>query len=292
MMRKTRERVKTLIRQSLQGWEKSLLISACLAAVILAGIFVLMQTSYKGVGNGENLTADMGYTLNLIAPAQLGVAQWQIGDYAVYHYRLKRVTSASVLKQSFASEATKARLASRDVKFHIIGELSTSGQRRYWMRKTGFAFFRAIPKDIYRLVSLDDLRITPETPRFHFVRNYVPSRFNAYQQTSTPRATLVKLAEVALETPAGRFECIQYRVEVGGKSTPIDIWANPNILPLGLVRVSTPNEVLELAAYGRDMDFNIPELIHPVIEGISTLEQGCTSCHGYDNCHKLISPPR
>lgn len=291
-MRVNRQKVKFLIRQSLQGWRRSFLISVCLALVILVGIFFLGRASYEDVEVGECPTDDLAYTLNLISPAQLGVAQWQIGEYAVYRYRRKLGTPALVLERYFSPDATKARLASRDVRFDIIGELSKSGRKRYWMRVTGLVFFRAIPADIYRLVFTDNLRITSETPRYDFARGYVPLRFSLCHQTSTPLATLVKLDEVSLETPAGSFDCIRYRAEFGSVAPPIEIWANPYILPLGIVRASTPYEVLELAAYGRDMDFNIPELIHPVIEGISTLEQGCTSCHGYDNCHKLISPPR
>lgn len=287
-----RNKLKNFLHQNLQGWGMSLLISVCLAGALLVSLSVLKGASYEDVGARECPTDDIVYTLNLISPSQLGVKQWQIGDYAEYQYNQKSATVSSLLEQHFKSDAMQARLSSRDVKFHIIGELSTSGQSRYWMRKTGLAFFRAIPKDIYRLVSPADLRITSETPRFHFVRNYVPRRDDFCQQVSTPLATLVKLEESETKTPAGLFNCIHYRVEFGTNSAPIEIWVDPKIRPLGIVRVSTPNEVLELASYGQDTAFDVPELIHPVIEGVTTLAQGCTSCHGYDNCHELISPPR
>lgn len=278
-------RVKSFIRESLQGWELSLLISVCLAGVILVSIFVFRKVSDKE----SDLPTNMLHVLNLVPPTQLGVAQWQIGDYATYQYSRHSEMPASALEQDIP-DFLKERLVPREVKFHIIGELTTSGQRRYWMRVTGFSFYRTIPRDIYRLVSHADLRITPETPRFNFLRNYVPQRVGGSQQTSMPMATLVKLEEVTLETPEGLFECIHYGIEVGGKSTPIEIWVNPQISPRGIVRVKTPNEVLELTAYGKDTDFDIPELFRPVIEGISTLKVGCNSCHG-SPCHKLISPP-
>ena len=283
------DNLKHFIRQSFQGWELSLLISVCVAGFILVGIFVFGKDSVKEIGSKENPKDNMAYILNLIPPAQLGIAQWQIGDYATYRYR-RRSTPGAVLERYFGPDVMKERWSSRDVNFHIIAELTKSEQRHHWMRITGLSFYRNIPKDIYRLVSHSDLRITPDTPRYDFVRNYIPKRFNVYQQVATPMATLVKPEEVSLETPAGKFECIHYRVKVGANLTPVEIWTNPNILPLGIVRVSTPNEVLELASYGRDTEFNIPELIHPVIEGISTLERGCSSCHG-SPCHIFISPP-
>ncbi|MDD9974356.1 MAG: hypothetical protein OXU27_10135 [Candidatus Poribacteria bacterium] len=283
------DKLRHFIRHTLQGWELSLIISVCLAGVILTGIFVFKKVPGEKIRAGKSLPGDMLQTLNLVSSTQLGVPKWQIGDYTAYQYRRPPEVLASVLKQNLP-DFPKVRLAPREVKFHIIGELSSSGQKRYWMRVTGLSFYRDIPRDIYRLVSHTDLRVTPETPQFNFVRNYIPTRFETYQQTFTPMATLVKIGEVELETPAGRFECIHYRVEVGGKPTLIEIWVNPKISPRGIVRISTPKEILELTSYGQDTDINIPELIQPVIEGISTLKKGCNSCHG-SPCHEFISPP-
>ena len=279
------DKLKCLIRQGFEGWKLSLMISICLASVILVGIFVF----YQVVKTEGSIDGDMLHTLNLISSTQLGVAEWQIGDYATYQYQRQPRVYAKAMKQDIPG-FLKARLVPRKVKFHIIGELNTSEQKRYWMRAVGFSFYRDIPVDIYRLVSHADLRITPETPQFNFVRNYVPTLFDTYQQTSTPMATLVKLNEVSLETPVGILECIHYRVEVAGKPVLIEIWVNPKISPRGIVRVSTPKEVLELTAYGKDPDVDIPKLIQPVIEGISTLNRGCSSCHGTP-CHIFISPP-
>ena len=284
-----------VFRQSLHGWQVSLLISVCLAVLILASIFtlnsVLREASYEEVGNAECPTDEIVYTLNLISPSQLGVTQWQMGEYAVYQYRPKFSSLTSMLDQLFGTEGTKAHLSTRDIKLHIVGELSASGGKQYWMKATGLAFFRSMPRDIYRLVSHLDLRLTPETPRFDIVKNYVPLRFIHCDQTSTPLATLIKLEEGEIETPVGRLNCTKYRVEFGPYSPPIEIWANPKILPLGIVQIITPNEVLDITSYGKDVDVSIPEQFRPVFEGISTLKQGCTSCHGYDNCHEFIFPP-
>lgn len=288
-MTEKRERLKNHIRESLQGSGISLLISVCLAGVILAGIF-LTQRSDKAVGPKACPTHNIADALNLIASTQLGIAQWQIGDSATYRYTSKLTTPQAVIEKYFGPDGIKARLSSRDVKFHIIAELNTSGEKRHWLRVTGLDFYRKIPKAIYRLVMPNDLRTTPETPWFNFVNDYIPVRTMNCDQTSTPLATLVKLEAVALQTPAGRFDCIRYRVEFSTDATPIEIWVNPKILPLGIVRVSTPKEVLELTDYGRDTDIQIPELIQPVIEGISTLKKGCNSCHGTP-CHEFISPP-
>lgn len=282
------------------GWKSSFIIALCLASIILIGIFVVRKSSFfkespayeEMVLTTECSTDDVVYSLNLIPPEQLGVTEWEIGAYAVYQYRRQYPNLASLLKMHALPNNFRAPFATRDVKFHIIGELEVLGKKRYWLRKIGLNFFRSIPVDIYRLASHTDMRIADENPRYDFPRNYVPARFNACSQTSVPIATLIKLNEGVLQTAAGQFECVQYRVEFGTGSPPIEIWANPNVLPSGIVRVSTPNEVLELTDYGQDENFDIPAQFQPVIEGITTLAQGCTSCHGYDNCHEFISPPR
>lgn len=283
-------RVKAFIKSSFHVWRTSFLISISLAVIILATIFVLSDLSSEPRGFTECSTDYINHVLNLIPPVQLGVVSWQIGDYAQYQYTSKLIESRPRLEQYFGTEGAEARLSSRDVKFHIIAELPITEQKSYWMLATGLDFFKAVPNDIYRLVSPAELRITPETPRFDFVRNYVPLPFKSCQQASLGK--LIKLDDVELQTPAGRFKCVHYRVEFGADDEPVEIWANPKILPLGIVRINTPRENLELISYGRDTEFNIPEIISPLIQGISKLGDGCTSCHGSDNCHEIISPPR
>lgn len=284
--------LRAVIQQGGQGWGKSLIISVGIAIAVLASLYYLEKSSYEEFGLGECPTDDISYSLNLIAPAQLGVEPWDVGDYAEYGYRRKLVTLTAVAEQYFRPGDMMARMSTRNVKYHIVGELSKSGKKRHWLKVTGLEFIRMIPRDTYQLVSPSDMRITSENPRYDYVKDYVPSQFNLCHQNSTPLATLKKLGEIELETPAGRFECTHYRVEFGGNSDPIEIWTNPKILPSGIVKVSTPSEVLELISYGCDMEFEIPKFIEPVIAGISTLGEGCTSCHGYDNCHESIYPPR
>ena len=122
----------------------TVLFSTCLAAVLLLVILLMREPSQDNVGRCPS--EGFKDSLNFISPAQLGVKRWQIGDYA--HYRHQR-------KQSATSNAFN-----REVGFHIIAELEKSGSHGFWMRKTGFNPNRNIPKDIYRYVTVHDLRIT------------------------------------------------------------------------------------------------------------------------------------
>ena len=181
----------------------------------------------------------------------------------------------------------------REVGFHIIAELEKSGSQGYWMKKTGFNPERGVPKDIYRYVTVQDLRITPQLSRYDFVRNYFPVLENHCEQGSIPQAKLVKLGQDTIETEAGAIECIHYRAHLGAAHNykPIEIWTSAAVPPLGIVRVQSPIETLELIAYGKDSETTVPVVFQPVIEGISTLEYGCSSCHG-GGCHEMVFPPK
>lgn len=219
------------------------------------------------------------YNLNFIAPTQLRVHKWQIGDYARYRHQRKQ----SKLDDAF----------DREVAFHIIAELEKSGAHGHWMRKSGFDPDRNIPRDIYRYVTVRDLRITAESPKYQYTHNYFPILHDFCEQGATPLAKLVKLGEREIETQAGTFDCIHYRVKIGtGRNQKVlEIWASPAISPLGIVRARSETESLDLISFGQDPEISIPRLFQPVVDGISKLEHGCSSCHG-KGCHAMFFPPK
>lgn len=270
------DRILSFIRQSFQGFGWTVLISLCLAIVSFLIILLLREPiAADGVCRRTALT----YSLNFIAPVRLGVKTWEIGDYAHYRHR-------------YRSSRTDDRF-DREVSFHIMAALEKSGYHGYWMRKTGFEPDRNIPTDIYRYVTVQDLRITPRNPKYLFTRNYFPILHESCEQGTSPLAILTKLGEVEIETEAGRFECIHYKAKLGPvhNHKVLEIWALPTVAPLGIVRARTETETLDLIAYGHNPNTGVPSLFQPVIDGISTLESGCNSCHG-ESCHEMFFPPK
>ena len=225
---------------------------------------------------------DLVFQLNLIAPTQLGIDSWQIGDYARYRRQGKR-SESNESNDKFQEE----------VSFHVVGELEKSGSHGYWLKKTGFHITQPdLPTDIYRWVTVQDLRITSKNIGFEDPLNYLPLRIDICEQTDIPLANLIKLGKEAIETEVGTFECVHYRVELGENGESLEIWSSAAIPPLGIVRLRSQTDVLELISFGKDTDITVPRLIQPLLEGISTLAYGCNSCHGYDNCHEMFFPPR
>lgn len=277
-------------QQHLKSWGISLLISFCLLFVFLIGIAPQETPHMKkarslSIPNAFKQILDpFTPVLNLIVPEQLGITQWQIGEYAQYQYH--RYQSQLPLFPLSAADADKI------VEFHIIGELEANGSHYHWMKTTGTLFFRQIPGDIYQLVRLADMRMTSENRRYRFVQNYIPSKERFYEQNSLPIVKLVKLGPAEIETRAGHFKCMHYRVELGPDFPTHEIWANAKVGPLGIVRMQSQNEILELISFGQKTDITVPKLFQPVIQGTSKLDHGCTSCHGSDNCHESIFPPK
>lgn len=271
----------SFVRQSLQNFTGTVLISTCLASVILFAI-IHFRAPQERHGAEVRDCSDKGFTyhLNLIAPTQLGINRWQIGDYARYSYRRKQAPDSELL------------VFEREVGFHIIGVLQKEDTEGYWLKKTGFSAFRTVPVDIYRYVTVHDLRITPKTPRYSIQKNYIPLKFKSCDQTGIPLAKLIKIGEEKVETEAGTFECIHYQVEIIPDRTYLELWASPAIPPLGIIRVQSETEMLELTSFGQDREITVPRLIRPVIEGISTLNYGCNSCHEPNDPHKFIFPPK
>lgn len=267
-------RVLSFIRQSFLSFIWTFLISAGLAIII---VVAMARNTDDGPIHCPNDA--LRYSLNFIAPTQLGVQRWQIGDYARYrHQRQQSTLDAAV---------------DREVAFHIIAELEKSGTHGHWMRKSGFDPDRNIPRDLYRYVTVNDLRITAEYPKYQYTHNYFPILHDFCEQGAIPLAKLVKLGETEIETQAGTLECIHYRVEIGSgrDQTDLEIWASPEISPLGIVRARSETESLDLISFGRDPEVSIPRLFQPVVEGVSKLANGCSSCHG-KGCHAMFFPPK
>ena len=284
------KKLTQFVRRNLKTWGIRFLISCFSAFVILLSIVPVKNPELEGVALAPD-TNGFKYSLNLISPAALGVDHWQIGDYTQYRYH-SRIPQIPLSILSSADTDGISDFSTQTVAFHIIDELEDADSHRYWLKITGMFFFREFPGDIYQLVTPNDMRMTSKNRRYEFLKDYVPSRVKHHDQSTTPLAKLVELGQDEVETQAGRFECVHYRAELGPNLPVLEIWANPKVRPLGIVRVQSQDEVLELTSFGQEKEVRIPKLIQPVIQGISVLGYGCTSCHGEDNCHESIFPPK
>ena len=189
----------------------------------------------------------------------------------------------------------------RDVVFRVVGKLEPSHalsrahgldtEDRFWLQASGLRSFRNIPKEVFHLAKPNDLRIISPKLSFELQSGYIPLEKTMFEQFSTPPfAKLTRLGRERIETPAGGFDCERYQIEIGEKE--LQVWVNPKIYPLGIVRITSVDEKMELVSFGYQDEVTLPQMIEPLIQGISTLGQGCSSCHASEHeCHTRVFPP-
>lgn len=282
------------VQKTVRSWGISFLIAVCLAAVIL---FFIIPEQHSQTTEPRLppllMRSQLKYRMSLIAPAQLGITDWQVGDYSEYRHRLRRHDIRSSTTATKEAQAESASLSDgKNVSFHVINKLKTSDFHRYWVKMTGLISFRDIGGDIYQLGTPNDMRISEKNRRYEFIHNYIPILHKSFIQSSIPLATLIELGQEEIETEAGRFQCTHYRAELGAGLPPQEIWVNSQIRPWGIVRMQSRDDVLELVSFSQKPEITIPDTFQSTIQGISKLDQGCTSCHAASNCHEFISPPK
>lgn len=282
------------VQKTVRSLGISFLIAVFLAAVILFFI-IPKQNSQTTEPRLPPLLmrSQLKYRMSLIAPAQLGITDWQVGDYAEYRHRHRRhdIRSSTTATKDEQTKSTSFS-EGKKVSFHIINELKASDSHSYWVKMTGLISFRDIGGDIYQLGTPNDMRISLKNRRYEFIHNYIPIMHKSFIQSSIPLATLVELGQEEIETEAGRFQCTHYRVDLGAGLPSQEIWVNSQIRPWGIVRMQSRDDVLELVSFGQKTEITIPDLFQSTIQGVSKLNQGCTSCHAASNCHEFISPPK
>jgi len=266
------------ITRLFSGWTGMIAISAVMAT----GIVALLAPRDQPPDSPwrESFTVNRGFPrdLDLLCPAKLGLS-WAVGDFAAYRH----------VRRDFTSQGKGS--VTNDVRLHLIGTLTERGGDRFWLKETGFEEDRLIPKDIFRLVTLTNIQISSENRYYSQVHNYIPVNDTAYRTAPLRQVALKTIGNEMITTEAGRFDCVHYRVE-GKGSFQLDVWMNPTIKPLGVARARSREESLELLSFGNDRSIENPKLLIPILDGRSRLESGCTSCHGYKDCHEAIFPPK
>jgi len=262
-------------------WTGSLVL-----ALIIATLLVLPIYAYRNLARPDkhdhrkSMPADAAYyhmnadgipeQWHLLQPERLGVRPWLAGYFARYMARDERIDDEREVQFTILSELAKDDAVCRTFNLEPAG--------RFWLQVAGFRGFRDIHKDLFQLVTRDDLRVTSSDLCFSVQSNYFPLHHTIYEPYPVPPfAQLTRLGQETLTLAAGTFECDHYEVAIGQER--LEIWVDPRVSPIGLVRARNDFQTLELLAYGSGATTDIPEMIQPLIDGRSTLRLGCASCH-------------
>jgi hypothetical protein len=250
---------------------------------------------------------DLESLLYLLRPGELAQEPWFAGQFAEYELALGAAGPDAVRPES-PTEPRLAVGATRPLRIEVLREaraddahLLRYGQPYpdlYWLRLRSIHSFREHRTDVYRLANPLDLRITQSLPAVSFQAGYIP--LVAAHGALPPEAEL-ELREVAGETLALAGDAFDSRrfelyLHFAGESADVaeewvgTLWHHPRAGPLGIVRLHSTTDALELRSAGvADFEPLEPE-IAPLVEGQSTLGDFCHACHG-ETYHERIYPP-
>lgn len=213
-------------------------------------------------------------------PSVLGIRQWNIGDFAAYRY-----TALPTLTD-------RATNLIREIRFQIVGEITHSAAKRFWLAVTGLERESdELPKDLFRLVTHHDLAVSENNPCYEYVHGYIPANVTRRRTITNFAPNFRAIAAEQTNTAIGNLFVTHYRND-GSLQTSFEVWIATNVAPLGVVKFRSPFEELDLVETGNTTNFAIPRLLVPVLPGVSKSNLGCTSCHAERNYHASTYPTK
>ena len=197
----------------------------------------------------------------LIPPKQLGVDMWHPGDYAAYQF--------------------KTNEESDQFSFYVASRGGTDDSR-HWLRTQGLTRFNDRKIELWRLLSETSLLPGDETDGFFFTGDsfLIPVHSVAFPSYSV---ILEDMGTEIVKTLVGDFECQHYFAGIRspiGKFIPIlEVWANPSVRPLGIVKLRWRDETLDLVDLKAPLSVETPIVNSKILNPHVIRDQGCAGCH-------------
>lgn len=197
----------------------------------------------------------------LISPKQLKVEDWRVGDSSVYSLRTNSET--------------------KTITFQVASE-SSKDNNRFWLRTLGLVEFNEIDAELWRLLNKTNIRPGAEKRGFLFSHNAVPFPLFSFGFPQNP-VILEKLGDEIVVTPIGDLRCehafAYVRAPNGALKPLLELWTNPTVRPLGLVRARWQDASLDLIHVDTKGDLKIPPVLLEEFDRDTPHKGVCTRCH-------------
>ena len=196
-----------------------------------------------------------------IAPEQLKIQDWQVGEHAVYRLQTNRACQ----EISFSIEA-------RD------GE----NDNRFWLKTDGLLKFKKKNIELWRLLDHTNLRPGTEQRSFYFLQDAIPFPFPPLKFPADP-IVIEKLGNETIVTSMGTFDCehvLAYIRSPDGELDPLlEMWTHPAARPLGLVRARWQDGFMDLVEVQTTPVPEIPNVLLAEFDRNTPLDGSCSQCH-------------
>ncbi len=235
----------------------------CVTCLFTLLIFQNFRKRWKTSEAFHRIVHDTPLNMRLlfIAPEQVKVENWKVGESSVYH-----------LKTNSESKQISFHVAARDAK----------GSDRFWLKTEGFIEFNELEIEFWRLLNKTNLRPGSETRGFFFLRNGLPFPLPPVKFPPNP-IILEKLGDEIVETPIGPIKCEHILAHIrspDGELAPLlELWTNSTIHPLGLVRARWRDTFLDLVEVDSKKVPNIPPILLSEFDRDTPMDGSCSRCH-------------
>ena len=244
----------------------------CLTALLTFWIFLGFRKKESDATAFQSIVGNTPLSLRhlFLAPAQLGVDTWEVGDYS--KYRLE------------------SNMYSREITFHVAAAVDESSHEK-WLRTLGVIEINRTDVEVWRLLNTRSIRPEGGKAEVLFAEGAIP--FYTHPRGAVPYpAYLEYIGEEDVETAIGTFKCQHYFARLGspdGHKVPLlELWSNASVAPLGIVRARWQDEVFELIETQSGYPFEIPEMLGQMMSmpdaanaesQVNQSKSDCSSCH-------------
>lgn len=238
-------------------------IASCILCIFSILIFLDVWKQWKVASAFQSSVhkASLSTRLLLIAPEQVDIKNWQVGDTSVYH-----------LQTNTESKQIAFQVATQD----------TRGRDLFWLKTTGLFQIKDVDIEFWRLLDETNLRTGSERRNFYFPQDAIP--FPAPLRKFPPApVVLEKQGAAVIITPMGSIKCehvFAYVRSPDGEIEPLlELWVNPSVRPLGIVRARWQDASLDLVQSDTNRGLDLPPILFKAFNQDTHLEGSCTQCH-------------
>ena len=236
----------------------------CITCIFTVLIFLDFRNQHGVAKNFRQQIHNAPITVRhlFISPELVKVKNWQIGQSSVYH-----------LKTNWQSKQISFQVAAKDPK----------NNDRFWLRTSGLFQFNELDIEVWRLLTKTNLRPGSEQRAFVFSHNSIPFPFQRPDRFLPNPIVLEKLEDEVLVTPMGPIQCKHYLTYIRSPDEELkpllELWTNPSVLPLGIVRARWQDAHLDLVSVKTNAVPKIPSILLQEFDRHISLEGACTRCH-------------